>query len=78
MNSIRPATAASGGRRRQTNTMLEASAFAPIPTIRLLNSVRIGQVPVTVNPDRIRAARKVSHPVLETPLSCFVSACLKA
>jgi hypothetical protein len=58
--------------------MLEARALVPIPIDLALRSVRIGQVPVIENPDRITASRKVSHPVLEIPVSPFCSACLKA
>ena len=41
-------------------------------------SVRIGQVPVIVKPDRITASKNVSQPVLAVPESAFVSDCLKA
>jgi hypothetical protein len=58
------AVGAFSGRLRQTRTMLEASALVSFPTMRLLSSVRMGQVPVMENPARITASRKVSHPVL--------------
>lgn len=58
--------------------MLEASAFVPLPTMRLLSSVRMGQVPLTPNPERITASKNVSHPVLDVPASPLLSDCLKA
>ena len=36
---------------------------------RAPRSVRIGQVPVIANPDRITASRNVSQPVLAVPVS---------
>ena len=57
--------------------MLEARALESMPRMRLLFSVRTGQVPVTEKPAPITAARKVSQPVLEVPES-MVSDCLKA
>jgi hypothetical protein len=65
-------------RWRQTRTMLEASALVPEPIMRLLSSVRIGQVPLMAKPASITAARKVSQPVLVVPSSSSLSACLKA
>ena len=57
--------------------MLEASA--PSFFFRLVtNSVRIGHVPVIVNPERITASRNVSQPVLAVPASPFPSDCLNA
>ena len=78
MNSRRLTVAASVSRLRQTRTMLEASAFESAPRIRLLSSVRMGQVPVREKPARITASRNVSHPVLWVPDSSSVSACLNA
>ncbi|MCY3840361.1 MAG: hypothetical protein OXH09_17220, partial [Gammaproteobacteria bacterium] len=40
----------SGRALRQIKTTLDASALVRCPIIRLLFSVRIGQVPVTANP----------------------------
>ena len=58
--------------------MLDASAFVTMPTRRVAFSVRIGQVPVIANPERITASRNVSQPVLAIPESPFCSDCLKA
>lgn len=64
---------------RTTNqTMLEANALESMLRMRLLNSVRIGQVPVATKPARITASRKVSQPVLAVPSSVSVSTCLNA
>ena len=65
-------------RWRQTITMLEARALVPELSIRLLSSVRIGQVPLMAKPASMTAARKVSQPVLVVPSSSSFSACLKA
>jgi hypothetical protein len=73
-----------GGNRnvRRTRTTdqddTRARALVPEPIIRLLSSVRIGQVPVMAKPARITASRKVSQPVLAVPFSPWLSACLKA
>ena len=77
-NSRRVAARASEGRCRHTSTMLEASALTPMLMDRAPRSVRIGQVPVIANPDRITASRNVSQPVLTVPDSPFVSDCLNA
>ena len=58
--------------------MLDARALVPMPIIRFPNSVRIGHVALTANPDRITASRNVSQPVLAIPASPFFSDCLKA
>ena len=78
MNSRLLTVLASLARLRQTKMMLDASAFAPEPTIRFPSSVRIGQVPVSAKPARITASRNVSHPVLDVPASPLVSLCLNA
>ena len=39
-----------------------------MPIMRLLSSVRIGQVPLMAKPARITASRKVSQPVLAVPV----------
>ena len=70
-NSRRVAMGALAGRVRHASTMLDARAFAPSATGRLLSSVRIGQVPLMANPASIAAPRKVSQPVLTSPLSPF-------
>ena len=66
-NSRRVAVGASAARLRQTRTMLEARALVPMPSMRFLRSVRIGQVPLMAKPARITASRKVSQPVLAVP-----------
>ena len=65
-------------RRRQTRTMLEARALVPLAMILPEPSVRIGNVPVIENPERITASRNVSQPVLEIPFFPLRSDCLKA
>src|SRR5438132_14258618 len=62
-NWRRDATGASLGRGRQARTMDEARAFVLRPTLRLTISVRTGQVPVIVKPERIRPSNMVSQPV---------------
>src|SRR5512136_1279348 len=64
-NSRRVAVGALEALGRQTRTMLEARALVPELIMRLLNSVRIGQVPLMPKPARITAWRKVSEPVLD-------------
>ncbi len=76
--SRRVAKVAPSVRFRHTRIMLDASAFVPIPTIRLLSSVRMGHVPLTPKPDWMTASRKVSQPVLAVPASLLVSDCLNA
>ena len=49
-----------------------------MPIMRLLSSVRIGQVPLIAKPARITASRNVSQPVLAVPSSPSLSDCLKA
>jgi hypothetical protein len=46
--------------------------------MRLLNSVRMGQVPVMAKPALMTASRNVSHPVLDVPSAPSFSDCLKA
>ena len=58
--------------------MLDANIFLFEPTSLLLNSVRIGQVPVIDKFDFIKDERNVSHPVLTVLLVSFVSDCLNA
>ena len=55
-----------------------ASALEFMPRMRLLFSVRIGHVPVTIKPARITASRKVAQPVLACLESTVLSDCLKA
>ena len=78
MSSRREPSGASSGLLRQTRTMLEASAFDPITRMRYNCSVRIGHVPVMAKPAAITASKNVSQPVLETPRSSRLSACLNA
>jgi hypothetical protein len=46
--------------------------------MRLLFSVRIGQVPLMSKPASMTAAKKVSHPVLAVPSVPLLSDCLNA
>ena len=46
--------------------------------MRLLSSVRIGQVPLMAKPASMTAAKKVSQPVFVVPSAPSLSACLKA
>ncbi|OPZ54443.1 MAG: hypothetical protein BWY91_01649 [bacterium ADurb.BinA028] len=73
----RVVASACSGRGRQARTTDEASALVSRPTIRLLNSVRIGQVAVTMSPASMRPLSMVSQPVEAVP-SVSDSACLKA
>ena len=63
MNSPRVANEADAARGRHANTIEDASAFDPRLRIRFANSVRIGHVALTCNPESTTACRKVSHPV---------------
>src|SRR5262249_5743531 len=67
-NSRRETVGASGLRCRQPRTILEARALVPCPIIRLLFSVRIGQVQLIVKPALSTASRNVSHPGEAVPL----------
>ena len=58
MKSRRVAIAESSHRCRHTSTTLDASTFDPRPRIRLPNSVRSGQVPLTARPALIIAYRR--------------------
>ena len=68
---------ASSGRGRRTRTMEEARALVPTLVIRPPLSERMGQVAVTVQPERIMAPRMVAQPVEPRP-AVVVSDCLKA
>src|SRR5690606_17504839 len=80
-NARRDVVGASWGRGRHTNTIDDAKAFR-ITFTPVVNSVRIGHVPLIANPALMRLVSIVSHPVLaalsEPPVTFSVSACLKA
>ena len=78
MNSRREMEGAAAARLRQTRTMLEARALAPIPRIRNFCSLRSGQVPTIAKPPFSTALRNVSHPVEDVSDTSFVCDCLKA
>src|SRR5689334_15340710 len=62
INSRRVADLASVGRGRQTNTIDEANEFV-LRLSQVTSSVRIGQVPLIVNPAPSKPSNIVSQPV---------------
>ena len=62
---------------RHDRTIDDANAFAPLPIMRLLNSVLIGHVAVIEKPALIRPFNIVSQPVDADPLESS-SVCLNA
>ena len=60
---------ASSGRGRSARTIEEARAFVPTERIRPPRSLRIGQVAVIAQPERIMPSSSVSQPVEAVPSS---------